>query len=214
MSYGSSYSRWRRGAVLLVGLLVALGGGAYELATDRTRATAPAADQQPPATGAPSPDPAAPASPSFDVVRIARDGGAVLAGRAAPGDAVTVTEGGRTIGETRADAAGSWLLTPAEKLPAGAGELGLTARAPDGRMAAAQAPVLVIVPERPAVRPHWAPRPRQSPRVHRPLPQPRARRRRCRRSPSWRRRPPPPACCSRRRRNRADALGARHGGLR
>ena len=80
----------------------------------------------------------------------------MLAGRAAPGDTVTVTEGGRTIGQTKADSTGSWVLTPALKLPTGAGELRLTARAPDGREAAAEAPVLVVVPERPGGAPSTA----------------------------------------------------------
>ena len=154
MSFGQSSARWRIGVVLLVGLLAAVGSGAYELTTYHLPFLA-SSDVKPRtpaqgdvARGAPSFD-VVRSAPSFDVVRVAPDGGAVIAGRAAPGDAVTVTEGGRTIGETRADATGSWVLAPTLKLPPGAGELSLTARAPDGRIAAAEAPVLVMVPERP-----------------------------------------------------------------
>ena len=170
MLVSQSSTRWRIGLVLLVGLLAALGGGAYELATYNAPFSVPSGvDPRPPAPGNPARIASggnqartAPSSgvvrvlPSFDVVRVSPDGGAVLAGRAAPGDAVTVTEGGRTIGETRADATGSWVLAPALKLPSGAGELSLTARALDGRIAAAEAPVLVIVPERPIGTPSLA----------------------------------------------------------
>ncbi len=90
------------------------------------------------------------ASPSFDIVRVAPDGSTVIAGRAAPGTAVTVQEAGRTVGQARADSRGAWVMVPAEKLPPGAGELTLSSREPDGHSVAADAPVLVIVPTPPA----------------------------------------------------------------
>jgi nucleoid-associated protein YgaU len=86
------------------------------------------------------------AAPSFDIVRVAPDGSAVMAGRAAPGTEVTVEESGRTVGQAQADSRGAWVMVPTEKLPPGAGELHLTSREPHGPAVAAEAPVLVIVP--------------------------------------------------------------------
>ena len=77
---------------------------------------------------------------------IAPDGSAVMAGRAAPGTAVTVEEAGRTVGQAQADSRGAWVMVPTEKLAPGAGELRLTSREPNGAAVAAEAPVLVIVP--------------------------------------------------------------------
>jgi hypothetical protein len=111
--------------VVLAVLLIAAAGAGYGVST-RFGATVP------PTPISVTPAPAAPSlAPSFDIVRVAPDGGVVLAGRAAPGAAVTVQQAGRTVGEARADASGSWVMTPTAKLPPGAGELTLSARAPD-----------------------------------------------------------------------------------
>jgi len=71
--------------------------------------------------------PAVPA-PSFDIVRVTPQGEAVIAGRAAPGAEVTVHSGTQTLGETRADASGSWVLLPDKPLAPGGHELTLSAR--------------------------------------------------------------------------------------
>ncbi len=99
-------------------------------------------------TAAPAvPAPASgPAAPAFDIVRVAPDGGAVLAGRAEPGATVTVQESGHTVGQALADNRGSWVMTPDTKLPPGPGELTLSAQAPSGPAKTADAPVLVVVP--------------------------------------------------------------------
>ena len=93
---------------------------------------------------------AGPVPPSFDVVRVAPDGSAVLAGRAAPGAIVTVTNGTLRIGEATADASGTWVMLPAARLPAGPSALTLSERMPDGRSIVSDAPVLLVVPDRPA----------------------------------------------------------------
>ena len=80
-------------------------------------------------------------SPSFDIVRVSPDGSTVMAGRAAPGTAVTVEEAGRTVGQAQADSRGAWVMVPTEKLAPGAGELRLTSREPNGPVVAAEAPV-------------------------------------------------------------------------
>ncbi len=83
----------------------------------------------------------------FDIVRVTPEGSTVLAGRAAPGATVTVQDAGRTVGQATADGRGSWVMVPTAKLPPGASELTLTSRAPDGKIAAADAPVVVLVPQ-------------------------------------------------------------------
>jgi nucleoid-associated protein YgaU len=104
-------------------------------------------------------DPKAPATPppSFDIVRVMPNGSSVMAGRAAPGSTVTVQEGGRTLGETKADTLGSWVMVPQERLGPGAGELTLSARDQAGTVRTAEAPVLVIVPGQPALAQSAAP---------------------------------------------------------
>lgn len=103
----------------------------------------------PPADGAAPP--AAPASqpPDFDIVRIGPRGQAVIAGRAAPGAEVEVEDGGASLGRTRADARGEWVLVPEQPLPPGGRELTLTARGPDGGQVRGDASVVLVVPERP-----------------------------------------------------------------
>ena len=77
---------------------------------------------QPP-TDAPPTGAEATAKPSFDIVRVERDGRAVIAGRAAPGAEVEVRAGGQVIDRVRASRRGEWVATPAEPLAPGAQEL-------------------------------------------------------------------------------------------
>lgn len=64
--------------------------------------------------------------PGFDVIRVTRDGRAVLAGRAAPGARVVVKSGDLVIGETRADKHGDWVMIPENPLKPGAHVLTLS----------------------------------------------------------------------------------------
>ena len=85
-------------------------------------------------------------APTFDVVLVSPDGGAVIAGRAAAGALVTVHENGSVVGTARADSHGSWVVAPDTKLLPGAGELTLMAESASGTTAG-DAPVLVVVPD-------------------------------------------------------------------
>ena len=86
--------------------------------------------------------------PRFDVVRVAPSGNAVLAGRAEPGAQVTVHDGDREVGTTRADRHGYWLLLPPAPLAPGGLELTLSSRTEAGMAARGDGAVLLVVPER------------------------------------------------------------------
>jgi nucleoid-associated protein YgaU len=106
--------------------------------------------QQPAATAAtaaaPPPLAPAPIQPAFDIVRISPQGDAVIAGRAAPGSDVTVQAGGKDIGHTTADAGGSWVLVPTDRLPPGAQALTLWEKRADGTQVAGAGSLLTVVP--------------------------------------------------------------------
>jgi hypothetical protein len=110
------------------------------------QAAAPASPPLP----APAPAPAAPAAPrpSFDVVRVAPGGDAVVAGRAAPNAAVTLLDNGKPIATGTANQNGQFVILPDQKLPAGAQELALQATTPGAPPVAGDTPALLVVPDR------------------------------------------------------------------
>jgi nucleoid-associated protein YgaU len=79
----------------------------------------------------PSPQPSG-IPPSFDVVKVAPDGSAVIAGRAEPGSKVIVRDGDRVVGEVTADPRGEWVLVPEKPIPPGDRLLSLEASNPRG----------------------------------------------------------------------------------
>jgi nucleoid-associated protein YgaU len=134
-------------ALLLVGAGVTAGlGYRYDPGSAPKIIVASAPPVPAPAPPAPPQPAPAVAAPAFDIVRVAPDGGTVLAGRAEPGATVTVQESGHTVGKALADSRGSWVMLPATKLPSGPAELTLSAQAPSGPAKMADAPVLVVVP--------------------------------------------------------------------
>jgi nucleoid-associated protein YgaU len=85
--------------------------------------------------------------PAFDIVRIAKDRTAIVAGRAPPGSTVQLSLGGKLLAETPANHRGEWVAVIAQPLPGGQAELKLVAILPDGRVLAAESVVAVIIPE-------------------------------------------------------------------
>lgn len=144
--------RWlTAGAIILAaiigGLVLAVRGpGPAPQPAPAPSVASPPAPAVPPA--------AAPTPPSFDVVRVAPDGSAVIAGRAAPGAEVTVREGTRELGRTRADEQGAWVLVA--PLAPGSGELTLSARPPGGAEQAGQGSVVLAIPAAPRAAPPLA----------------------------------------------------------
>ncbi|HJU18924.1 MAG TPA: LysM peptidoglycan-binding domain-containing protein [Stellaceae bacterium] len=97
-----------------------------------------------------------PLRPSFDIVTVAPDGTAVIAGRAAPHARVQVFAGGETLGEATADGNGEWVLVPDRPLAPGERHLTLRASVGQGPAIAAAETVAVAVP-------HAAPTPAAAP---------------------------------------------------
>ncbi len=88
--------------------------------------------------------------PRFDIVRVNPQGGAVIAGRAAPGSEVILRSNGHEIGRTRADAQGQWVLAGAAPLAPGTHEITVASRDASGRETAGAATVLAEVAARTA----------------------------------------------------------------
>lgn len=87
-------------------------------------------------------------SPTFDVVRISREGNAVIAGKAAPESKVTVYAGDTIVGTVTADGRGEWVLLPEVPLEEGSQMLSLSAVGEDGGKAVSDDVVVVVIPER------------------------------------------------------------------
>ena len=124
-------------AVLLVGAAAVLvlprsgappGGKATTQAAVSPGGAAPATEER--AKPNPVPQPSAPVSPSFDVVKVGPSGTAVIAGRAEPGSKVTVRDGDKVIGEVTADRRGEWVLVPDRPIGPGDRLLSLEASGP------------------------------------------------------------------------------------
>lgn len=103
-------------------------------------------------TGSPLTVPAEVPKPSrfagFDVVRVAPDGRAVIAGRAEAGAKVTVRAGEKVLGEVTADRRGEWVLVPEEPLASGAQTLTQRVEPPGQAPYEGGQVVVVVVPER------------------------------------------------------------------
>lgn len=113
----------------------------------------PAPETQPGLAKAPpavtEPVPAGRPVPSFDVIRLDTKGSLVMAGRAEPGAKVEILDGDKVIGHVTADDRGEWVFAPDTNLAPGRHDLQLRATAPDGRVAEADAPVTMVVPDQP-----------------------------------------------------------------
>ncbi len=86
-------------------------------------------------------------TPSFDIVRVEEDGGAVIAGRAEPGSEVMLTLDGDTVGEAVANDRGEWVVTPMQPLPKGAHNLMIVSKNAAGEVKQSDQVVAVAVPE-------------------------------------------------------------------
>jgi nucleoid-associated protein YgaU len=92
----------------------------------------PVSENSGPTKASPVPQPDRPVPPSFDIVKVAPSGNAVIAGRAEPGSKVTVRDGDKVIGEVTADGRGEWVLVPAQPMRPGDRLLSLEASKGEG----------------------------------------------------------------------------------
>lgn len=88
----------------------------------------------------------APQAPSFDIVRVNPQGGAVVAGRAAPDSEVTLRQDGQIVGSGKTNAQGQFVVLPDKPLAPGGQELTLSSRSGGQADVAGTAPVIVVVP--------------------------------------------------------------------
>jgi hypothetical protein len=87
---------------------------------------------------------ASPVVPSFDVVRVEKDGESVIAGRAAPGATIELLRNDQVHARAAADASGLFALTP-PVLPTGTHEIVLQSTAPDGTRQRSRESVTVVI---------------------------------------------------------------------
>jgi nucleoid-associated protein YgaU len=87
-------------------------------------------------------------APSFDVVRVSREGTGVIAGRAQPDSEVTVLANDKVIGRVTANRNGEWVLIFQEPLDTGTVEISLKARKGSAAPIDSNDIVVVSIPER------------------------------------------------------------------
>lgn len=132
--------------VVLLGLKPSLILGSGSDAAPAQAEQAAASTDGAPTEAAP---PAAPAdiSPRFSTVRINSMGEAVITGQANGGTQVTVLADGRPLGASATDAAGHWVLLPADALATGTHELSLIIVSEAGEASTSEDVVRFTVPD-------------------------------------------------------------------
>lgn len=121
----------------------AAGSGSVAAGTGATPAPSTGAADSSNAAAAVAPSPV---QPSFDVVRVNPNGDAVIAGRAAPGAAITLLDDGQPIGTAKADDRGDWVLLPNSAVAPGEHKFTLQAQVEGGAMQSSERMVIVVVP--------------------------------------------------------------------
>lgn len=109
---------------LLIVLVLALGAGALYLSNQGQDTPHTVAALPEPAAVVKAPQPSI-LAPGFDVVSVNEPGMLVAAGKAQAGTSVLLQNGSQTLGETKADAGGDWVLTPEKPLAPGNYDLSL-----------------------------------------------------------------------------------------
>ncbi len=93
-----------------------------------------------------NPDAQAPGVPTFDVVRVDKDGVMVMAGRGAPGAEISILANGAVVATVKADQNGEWVVNLDKPLAAGATQLTLKAKNLDGTDKVSSQLVTVNIP--------------------------------------------------------------------
>jgi nucleoid-associated protein YgaU len=120
--------------------------GMAEPAAPQPAAPQPAAPEPLAPPAAAKPVPPHPAAPSVDVVRIDQYDSLVMAGRAQPGETITIHSGATILGSVTADADGQWVFLPDATLPSGVHQLSVADAKAAPSDTAAQTTVLLSLP--------------------------------------------------------------------
>jgi nucleoid-associated protein YgaU len=87
-----------------------------------------------------------PPAPSVDVVRVDQYGALVMAGRAQPGETLTIRNGITVLGTVTTDADGQWVFLPDASLPSGVHQLSIADQSAKSSDTAARTTVLLSLP--------------------------------------------------------------------
>ncbi|WP_421863028.1 LysM peptidoglycan-binding domain-containing protein [Parvibaculum sp.] len=131
----------------VVALLLLLGGWWFFLRGDTEPAPSEVIAEAPSEPAEPGAEEEDPAIPTFDIVRVERDGSALAAGRSLPGARIQLKANGEVVAETTSDDNGEWVAVLEKPLSTGTIELRLTAINPDGSSKDSKQVVTVSVPE-------------------------------------------------------------------
>ncbi|MFZ1815677.1 MAG: LysM peptidoglycan-binding domain-containing protein [Rhizobiaceae bacterium] len=105
------------------------------------------AETQPVVKEAPAADAAQTAEPRFDILRVEKDGSAVIAGTAAPSSTVDILSGGEVLASTAAGSGGDFAIVLDKPLAPGSHELALRSTLADGSVVMSSETGIVNVPE-------------------------------------------------------------------
>lgn len=131
-------------AAIIIAILLALFFLSGDDDTTDVVTTTPAGQTE---RSTPAEDVAEKVIPSFDIVRVERDGMAVIAGRSEPRATITLKRNGSAIATAQADGRGEWVIVLETPLEPGDIELTLTAMNPDGSAFNSVQSVSVSVPD-------------------------------------------------------------------
>ncbi len=86
--------------------------------------------------------------PTFDIVRVTKDGNAVIAGKAMPGSIVNIFDGEIKIGSVETDPQGEWVFVPSEPLSGGDRSLRLESKFGESSIIHSQENVVLSIPDK------------------------------------------------------------------
>lgn len=130
-------------------LLVASAWLAFQESGEDTQSPVPPASVADTLPAPPSGDSTNPLAglPEFDVVRVSRDGSAVIAGRAVPASQITVFNNRTVLGQLTADENGEWVFLTEAPMDVGEHLLIVRMRTPDGREKESSSALVVSIPD-------------------------------------------------------------------
>ncbi|MCY3980981.1 MAG: LysM peptidoglycan-binding domain-containing protein [Alphaproteobacteria bacterium] len=88
-----------------------------------------------------------PLTPQLDVVRIDKDGDAVIAGKSEPGASITIATQDGPLATVQADERGNWVALPEKPLPAGDHTVTIESTGKDGKTEVGDKMIVVSIPE-------------------------------------------------------------------